>query len=397
MHFRKRVVKPLHLTIPTPGFDHPIVEDIIALERWKSKTLGGTTHPAVFADIKQVYHLLESLGSARIEGNRTTIDELVDAAVNGVSDSTEGLREISNLEDAMSWIESVFAEESHRRIDHSFLQELHRLTVKNLRPPEVGGEGDPDPGRYRSSNVAITGTSFVPPPGWEVQELMDRFITFINEPIDVRRSLMRIAIAHHRCAAIHPFRNGNGRLVRLLTYAMLIRDGYRIDQGRIINPTAVFCHNRADYMDGLSDADDGTEASSLRWCAFVLSGLRRELEKVGTLLDANILGPRILQPTIRFAVQSGHITDEMAQVLSRIAKYGDGDASTYRSVYPGKSAASISHIIADHKQIGIIAAYPTIRSRRYVARFSGPALLTALIHTMDAEGYLPFRRDDRGA
>ncbi|MBK9184423.1 MAG: Fic family protein [Ignavibacteria bacterium] len=51
---------------------------------------------------------------------------------------------------------------------------------------------------------------------------------------------MRIAIAHHRCAAIHPFRNGNGRVVRLLTYAMLIRDGYRIDQGRIINPTAVF-------------------------------------------------------------------------------------------------------------------------------------------------------------
>ncbi|MBK9184424.1 MAG: hypothetical protein IPM83_15260 [Ignavibacteria bacterium] len=125
--------------------------------------------------------------------------------------------------------------------------------------------------------------------------------------------------------------------------------------------------------------------------------MRRELEKVGTLLDANILGPRILQPTIRFAVQSGQITDEMAQVLSRIAKNGDGDASTYRSVYPGKSAASISHIIADHKQIGIIAAYPTIRSRRYVARFSGPALLTALIHTMDAEGYLPFRRDDRGA
>ncbi|MBK9184369.1 MAG: hypothetical protein IPM83_14960 [Ignavibacteria bacterium] len=83
--------------MPTPGFDHPIVEDIIALERWKSQTLGGTTHPAVFADIKQVYHLLESLGSARIEGNRTTIDELVEAAVNGVSDSTEGLREISNL------------------------------------------------------------------------------------------------------------------------------------------------------------------------------------------------------------------------------------------------------------------------------------------------------------
>ncbi|MBK9184422.1 MAG: Fic family protein [Ignavibacteria bacterium] len=142
----------------------------------------------MFADIKQVYHLLESLGSARIEGNRTTIDELVEAAVNGVSDSTEGLREISNLEDAMSWIESVFAEESHRRIDHSFLQELHRLTVKNLRPPEVGGEGDPSPGRYRSGNVAITGTSFVPPPGLDVPELMDRFISFINEPIDVRRS-----------------------------------------------------------------------------------------------------------------------------------------------------------------------------------------------------------------
>jgi Fic family protein len=33
--------------------------------------------------------------------------------------------------------------------------------------------------------------------------------------------LMKVALARHRFAWLHPFSNGNGRVVRLLTYAML--------------------------------------------------------------------------------------------------------------------------------------------------------------------------------
>ena len=38
--------------------------------------------------------------------------------------------------------------------------------------------------------------------------------------------LIKVAIAHHRFVWIHPFGNGNGRVVRLLTYALLIKYGF---------------------------------------------------------------------------------------------------------------------------------------------------------------------------
>jgi Fic family protein len=63
---------------------------------------------------------------------------------------------------------------------------------------------------------------------------------------------MKVAQVHHRVGWIHPFKNGNGRVVRLLTYAMLIQYGFNERAGgRVLNPTAVFCNNRDIYYDML--------------------------------------------------------------------------------------------------------------------------------------------------
>lgn len=380
--------RPL-FTIPTPHYDSQLVEDILALERLKERSLTGTTQPLIFFEIKYVFHLLESLGSARIEGNRTTIDDLVESTVLGSRDATEPLREIANIEDAMTWIESVFARDPDYPIDERFLKELHRLTVKNLRSPSDGGEGDEEPGKFRVGDVRITGTSFKPPPGIRLPTLIEELIAFVNAPRSNRYDLLRIAMAHHRFVYIHPFRNGNGRVVRLLTYAMLVRAGYRVDNGRIINPTAVFCHDRAAYMSALTAADVLTDDATLAWCSFVLSGLRRELAKIEQLLNAEVLLPQILVPTLIEARDRGIISKIECEVLTDIAQHQIVDSSVFRTHYPDKSPSMVSQIIAGYKQRGLIAPYPSINSRRYIVKFSGPLLLRSLITTLDRAGYLP--------
>lgn len=380
--------RPL-FTIPIPTYDSQIVGDILELERLKLRPLSGTTHPAIFFEIKYVFHMLESLGSARIEGNRTTIDDLVESAVRGERDSTEQLREIANIEDAMAWIEEVFARDPDHRIDERFLQELHRLTVKNLRSPADGGEGDEKPGKFRAGDVRITGTSFVPPRGTRLPGLIDELIDFLNAPRSGQYDLLRIALAHHRFLYIHPFRNGNGRVVRLLTYAMLVRAGYRVDNGRIINPTAVFCHDRAAYMHALSTADDLAESSALTWCSFVLKGLRRELAKIDNLLNADVLFPQILEPTLREARDRDIISRTEYGVLSDIVRHQIADSSIIKQHYPDKSASVISQTIAGYKRRGLLAPYPDPNSRKYVVKFSGPLLLRSLMNALDRAGYLP--------
>jgi len=126
---------------------------------------------------------------------------------------------------------------------------------------------------------------------------------------------LKRAIAHHRFVWIHPCGNGNGRVVRLLTYAMLVKTGFNFNVGRIINPTAVFCSNRNDYYNHLSEADTGTDAGILSWSEYVLKGLIEEIEKIDKLTDYDFLKKEILLPTISYSLDKKYITDIEARIL----------------------------------------------------------------------------------
>ena len=108
-----------------------------------------------------------------------------------------------------------------------------------------------------------------------VDGYMDELIDFVTREDDPRYDLIKIAIAHHRFVWIHPFTNGNGRTVRLFTYALLMKYGFRVETAqRILNPTAVFCNDREAYYNMLMEADTGTDAGLEAWCEYVLGGSR---------------------------------------------------------------------------------------------------------------------------
>ena len=97
-----------------------------------------------------------------------------------------------------------------------------------------------------------------------------------------------VAIAHHRFEFIYPFDNGNGRMGRLLNYAFLIKLGFKVKQGRLINPSSVFYANRDQYYDMLSYADTLEPRDLLAWCEYFLIGLKNEIEKIDHLLKKRI-------------------------------------------------------------------------------------------------------------
>lgn len=98
------------IIMPEIGFDMPITDLVLELEKLRYKVLEGTTHPLVFMQIKNVFHMLESIGSSRIEGNNTTIMDYVESTkINDENRnrSNEQILEILNIEKATSFIESV--------------------------------------------------------------------------------------------------------------------------------------------------------------------------------------------------------------------------------------------------------------------------------------------------
>src|SRR5690606_2164806 len=136
----------------------------------------------------------------------------------------EEYREIFNLERTMTFIEETIKPGSS--LTSGFVLELHKKVVTDLTK-----EGDRTPGQYRKGNIEITNSTHVAPDGVVLQDYLDEFFSFVNVDPDPALDLLRIALAHHRFTWIHPFNNGNGRVVRLLTYALLIAKGFDVGTG----------------------------------------------------------------------------------------------------------------------------------------------------------------------
>jgi len=380
------IFKHFDLKIVEPSFGSRLTDLVIELDYLRKKQLGGTTPPLVFFQLKDLFHLLESLGSARIEGNRTTLAEIIENRLEGSSTADEKIREIINMEEAMNFIDKNV---QTLPLNQAFISELHRLTVKDLTPPPKG-EGDQSPGNYRQQNVNIAGSNHKPPEYLQVRDYMDELIRFINQSDLPKYDLIKTAIAHHRFVWIHPFNNGNGRTVRLFTYALLVKLGFHVETGRILNPTAVFCNDRGKYYDQLSAADSGDEKGTTSWCEYVLSGLKQEIEKIDRLAEYNFLKKEIIIPALNFSHERKVITDTEAKVLRKTVELGRMQASDIGDIFHGKSSAEISRQIARLRDRKMLQPEKE-GARKYVIRFDNNYLLRGIIKSLGEKGFLPVK------
>ena len=372
------------LKLVEPSFGSPLTDLIIELDHLRKKQLGGSTHPRVFFQLKHIFHTLESIGSARIEGNNTTIAEFIETKLENNQTVSDGIKEIQNIEKAMAFIEDNVKEYP---INRAFIGEIHKMIVDGLSPDK---EGDRTPGVYRKSNVKIAKSTHIPLDWITVEENMNELIDFINSEDSPKYDLLKVAIAHHRFVWIHPFGNGNGRTVRLFTYAMLIRLGFNVGTGRILNPTAVFCSNRNEYYQQLSNADTGTDKGILRWCEYVLKGLKEEIEKIDKLMDYPYLKSEIMLPAIAQSLERKYITDVEAKILKRAIERSVIQASDIRDFFAGQDNAIISRQIK--KLIDKKMLVPEKDgARKYIIRFDNNFLLRGIINSLGEKGFLPVK------
>ena len=151
---------------------------------------------------------------------RSSIDKI------GIMDSTGNIvpadRIVSdhlaaiNLRDAFKYVEELAADSS-TRMTAFYLKEFHALVMK--------GSDEHTPGKYRDHSVAITQTTFVPPDSLQVEPLIEKmFDRFDSSEFRNQSTLIKATEAHARFVSIHPFRDGNGRVARLLANYFLWQD-----------------------------------------------------------------------------------------------------------------------------------------------------------------------------
>lgn len=385
----KAKFKHTPLKLYDPKWNSKLANTIIQLEKLRVKKIIGPVPSYIFFQLKNIFQLLESLGSARIEGNHTTLSEFVEKIIENPNKDTksEKEREIFNIERAINFIEDNV--KNTTKINRSLISEIHKILVDGLSPSPIG-EGSRFPGELRAENVQITKSSHTPPDFIKVPEYFDELITFINQPLEAQYHLLVIALSHHRMAWIHPFDNGNGRLVRMFTYALLIKQGFKVKNGRILNPTAIFCMDREKYYDMLSLADSGEKEKILEWCLYVLEGLRIEIEKIDKLLDFSYITKNILLPVLSFALEKQNITKREYEILSSLVKNKSMSikSADLDKMIGQESSVQRSRILKKLKDKNMLIPLKE-NGRIYTIGFANNYLLRGVMHVLEKNNFIP--------
>lgn len=373
------------LRLLNPRFSSPLLDVLTDLEHLRRLEIKGSTPLAVFSQLKTIFHLLESLASARIEGNHTTLADYIDTKVaEGAASGPreDAIREVLNIEQAMTAIETGVRPGDD--MGEHFLRGLHALAVDSLQR-----EGDRHPGAYRPGPVRIAQSAHVPPQAAQVPGYMRELVDFVNRADPSKYDLMKVALAHHRFAWVHPFGNGNGRVGRLFTYALLVKYGFRVsaEEGRLLNPAAVFCADREKYYAMLSLADQGSDEALEAWCTYVLGGIRDELGKVDRLADHGHLVADILAPALRHARQRQFITGQEEAILLVAAKGGIVKSADLGQAMPGMNAAQRTYQIRKLVQAGMLRPLHA-EARQYTLGFSNNLLLRSVIQALTDRGFI---------
>jgi len=370
------------LRLINPAFGSPLVDVVTELEHLRRLRLRGSTPSPVFFQLKYIFHMLESLGSARIEGNHTTLADYVESKLETRTHApTDQLRELDNIEEAMRYIEEHFNPED--KLTEHLIRELHAITVKDLER-----EGDETPGQYRQKQVKIAQSEHVPPDFIHVPQYMQELVSFINQENPAKYDLIKVALAHHRFGWIHPFGNGNGRVVRLLTYTLMIKYGFNVQVGgRVLNPTAVFCSNRDKYYGMLANADAGSSEALEEWCIYVLEGVLDELHKVDQLTDAQYLNDKIIGPALEYARERELITAQEAKVLHIASKNEVSKSADFSVAMPslttGQRTYQIKKLIERNMLIPIEEG-----ARQYTIGFRNSYLMRGIIYALMNEEFI---------
>ena len=375
------------LRLLNPAFDSPLVDVLTDLEHLRRLSLSGTTPAPIFFQLKSIFHMMESLGSARIEGNNTTLADYVESKIEGTSTTSDQLREIVNIEVSMRFAEEAITQGTP--ITSAFLRELHALAVEDLVR-----EGDRTPGAFRTGLVKIAKSEHLPPEAVQVPGYIDELVAFINKEDPPKYDLMKVALAHHRFGWVHPFSNGNGRVVRLLTYAMLIKYGFNVQTSgdRVLNPTAVFCNDREKYYAMLAKGDTGTDAGLEAWCIYVLSGIADEIRKVNKLTDYDYLQSHILAPALEFARERQYVTPMEFAVLTKAVREGTVKSGDLADVMPDLSQNQRTYQIRKLVERRMLVPVEP-GARTYCAGFANSYLTRGVIPRLAEHGFIPDQLD----
>ena len=211
--------KSLELIKVIKTSEPPLISSRLATRIAELKKQLSTLSPSAIYRIDTAFKTEYAYHMIAIEGNTLSLREVRLIIEHGLTIGSHSLREhleAVNIPKALEYIIESAGRKRKLRVED--ILALHSLAMRSIDKAE--------PGRFRSGYVAISGSKYLPPPAYEVPFLVEQMVEHLNsnpfklDPVELAFK------AHLWLVSIHPFRDGNGRVARLLMGLILLRGGY---------------------------------------------------------------------------------------------------------------------------------------------------------------------------
>ena len=325
--------------------------------------------------VSRVLTRREAVASSSIEGTNSTLDELLTVEETADGAATDAARQVRDYALALDALLPEARVQGPSLFTTELVRRLHRLVMAD--DPDYGDV----PGELRQRVVWIGGrdiaySTFNPPPPVDVpaclEETMD-YMRCVGMQAMTQSLLTRMAAAHAHFEAVHPFRDGNGRVGRLLLPLAMAADG-RVPL--YLSPY-IEAH-KPFYYDALKSAQQRLDLPAIvAFLADAVVGTVAEVEATAKALTAL---RSLWRERRRF--RSGSAALRALDVLPHYPVITVNRLSTLLNVSFHSAAQAVDSLVA----IGILAERTGYaRNRVYAA----PEVLSVLNRPFGAEPILP--------
>ena len=244
----------------------------------------------IFTELEKIAVVQSVKSSNEIEGIITS-DERIKQIVNGSSSPlNHNEAEIAGYKDALNYIHL-----NHEDIEfnENNILKLHEIMMSY----SAYGYG----GKYKTENNLIIEETkeglrkvrFKPMSAVETPKAMEQLVLAYMDASNnlTINSLLLIPCVILDFLSIHPFKDGNGRLSRLLTLLLLYKNGF--DVGKYISFEEQINNNKAYYYDSLKESSELWEENENTYIPFIQNFLSmlylcyKELDKRFNVVNSN--------------------------------------------------------------------------------------------------------------
>ena len=345
-------------------------------------------------EFAKTLEIVNSYYSNKMEGNPTRIGDIFSAQQGqfaaSLTERNYQLEHLAHIKTTAIMRDLLRKDPSLSPTRVEFLRRLHREFYQAL--PEsmrtatlVSGERVPlVPGELRKLHVSVGHHHAVPME--QLESSLEEFEkAYDRSAFSSQDALGALAGAHHRFLWIHPFADGNGRVVRLMTEAMAIRMGY--EGHDLYSISRGLARRRADYDAKLAAADavrwndlDGRGNLSLKglieFSEYFLDVMADQIEFMAEQMNPPALQVRFTR-FLNMLRAEGALSNSECVVLTHLLRVGEirrGDIQSIAGVERRQASKIASHLLKlDYVQSPSVKGPLRLKANRDVVRALFPA------------------------